>query len=134
MPPTAVQLSCELCTARKVKCDKGDPCSACQRAGVKCEPVNRKRLARGRKGGRKSVDSTLNARLQKLESLVKSFGPSPPAQDASNHVSGDLSGLAGRSERSATERYIGGPFWSALSKEVITDILVIGYLTESLKM
>ncbi len=44
------QISCELCQRRKVRCDKGNPCSTCQRVGVKCEVSSRQRLPRGRNG------------------------------------------------------------------------------------
>ena len=66
-------LSCELCRHRKIRCDKGDPCGTCQKAGVKCVPVNRQRLPRGRNGGRRKGDAELKARIGRLESLVKTL-------------------------------------------------------------
>jgi len=69
----APTLSCELCRQRKVKCDKGSPCSTCQRAGVSCVAIKRPRLPRGRNGGRPPGDNELRARVAKLESLVKSL-------------------------------------------------------------
>lgn len=75
--PTAT-LSCELCRHRKIKCDKQVPCGTCQKAGVKCIPVNRQRLPRGRNGGRRKADAELKARVNRLETLVKSLETGTP--------------------------------------------------------
>lgn len=73
-------LSCNFCRHRKIKCDKLDPCTACQRAGVNCESVRRKRLPRGRhisksalnnrgRGSNKTRDA-LKEKIDRLEALV----------------------------------------------------------------
>lgn len=67
--PTA-RLSCQQCSQRKTKCDKGLPCSACQKAGLGCVAVNRQRLPRGRSGHTKRRDGLLKARIDRLEALV----------------------------------------------------------------
>ncbi|KAL6716437.1 hypothetical protein ACLMJK_006004 [Lecanora helva] len=114
------QPSCELCQRRKVRCDKGNPCSTCRRTGVKCEVTSRRRLPRGRNGGRRKGDVDLKARIAKLENLVSSLGgeSSPGAnlpavgkepkrdETASKEPSGDMT------------RFIGSSFWSNLSSEV----------------
>ena len=63
------QLSCETCSERKLRCDKGDPCSRCKKSGATCKPVYRKRRARGRHVG--STENTdLRERLARLEELL----------------------------------------------------------------
>ena len=67
------ELSCEACTERKVRCDKGNPCSTCQATGVVCVPTQRKRLPRGRHVRENKVNkenTELRERLARLESLI----------------------------------------------------------------
>ena len=66
-------LSCEMCRHRKIRCDKGQPCTNCQKSGIRCVAQNRQRLPRGRNGGRKKADVELKARVGRLESLVKTL-------------------------------------------------------------
>jgi hypothetical protein len=62
--------ACTICARRKVKCDKTDPCSNCQKAGTQCSyeapapPKPRKRAA----------DEDLLARLAVYEELMKKNG------------------------------------------------------------
>jgi hypothetical protein len=70
-------LSCHFCRHRKIKCDKLDPCTACQRAGVNCESVRRKRLPRGRHisksvatRGSNTTRDALKEKIDRLEALV----------------------------------------------------------------
>ncbi|EED24382.1 C6 transcription factor, putative [Talaromyces stipitatus ATCC 10500] len=73
-------LSCEFCRRRKIKCDKLDPCTNCQRAGVKCESIRRKRLPRGRHITKSTASSrrrrssssrdALREKIDRLEALV----------------------------------------------------------------
>jgi Fungal Zn(2)-Cys(6) binuclear cluster domain len=65
--------SCNLCRRRKIKCDRADPCSHCVRAGAVCVSSAPSGAARGRKGGRRKVDSELLDRIAKLENLVKNI-------------------------------------------------------------
>lgn len=67
-------LSCELCSKRKIRCDKRQPCAACVKAGKECVPVVRARLPRGRRGGRKEANTELRNRVRRLENLVQSLG------------------------------------------------------------
>ncbi|KAL1301857.1 hypothetical protein AAFC00_006042 [Neodothiora populina] len=72
-PPGVALLSCELCSKRKIRCDKRQPCGACSKAGKECTPVVRPRLPRGRRGGRKEANTELRLRVKKLEELVSSL-------------------------------------------------------------
>lgn len=113
------QLSCELCQRRKVRCDKGNPCSTCRRAGVKCEITTRKRLPRGRNGGRRKGDLDLKARIAKLENLVLNLsGTSGP--DSGDNVAQQEETNSQGSPKPPTDlgRYLGSSFWSTLSSEV----------------
>ena len=125
------QSSCELCQRRKVRCDKGNPCSTCRRAGVKCEVSTRRRLPRGRNGGRRKGDTDLKARIAKLENLVSTLGgdtspsrslpaagPEPKCDEGvQKEPSGDMS------------RYLGSSFWSNLSSEVSATLRTVIHST-----
>jgi hypothetical protein len=86
------RLSCVKCTQRKVKCDKGLPCSNCQRAGIPCVPIERQRLPRGRHRGAVAVasqhakerENELQDRLARLESLVKDLVASASLGNTTN--------------------------------------------------
>lgn len=75
MPPVAPvglqrhKQTCSLCARRKVKCDKGDPCSNCMKAKVQClyeaaAPRLRKR----------PVDEDLLKRISLYEALLQKHG------------------------------------------------------------
>jgi hypothetical protein len=71
LPPTAPQglhrHTCSLCARRKVKCDKGDPCSNCFKAQAQClyeaPAPNRPR--------KRAADEDLLARLALYEDLMR---------------------------------------------------------------
>ncbi|KAL4895242.1 fungal-specific transcription factor domain-containing protein [Aspergillus ambiguus] len=71
----SVRLTCELCRQRKVKCDKLNPCTNCQRLGATCVPVERARLPRGRSKRAANEppgdESVLRDRVSRLEDLVR---------------------------------------------------------------
>ena len=83
------QLSCELCHARKVKCDKLKPCTNCKSAGVACQPIHRKRLSRGRHVRNVAADRDLRERVQRLETLITDLGTnsSPSGSKFPPHLS-----------------------------------------------
>ena len=122
------QSSCELCQRRKVRCDKGNPCSTCRRAGVKCEVIARQRLPRGRNGGRRKGDVDLKARIAKLENLVSSLGADRSSDDASPASGpGQLrDDTIRRTPSSDMSRYLGSSFWANLSTEVCILSFIFG--------
>lgn len=63
--------SCQLCTKRKVKCDKRDPCSYCVRCGQACTRPDAN-LPRPRK--KRFAEAELLARLKRYEEALKSYG------------------------------------------------------------
>lgn len=63
--------SCQLCTKRKVKCDKRDPCSYCIRCGQACTRPDAN-LPRPRK--KRFAEAELLARLKRYEEALKSYG------------------------------------------------------------
>lgn len=70
MAPLDGKFSCQVCHKRKVKCDRKQPCSQCQKGGVDCiylapvPPRRRKRVA----------DKDLLARLRRYEDQLKRAG------------------------------------------------------------
>lgn len=114
-PPAVVQLACKSCQAKKLKCDKGNPCSNCDRAGVACLSVTRSRLPRGRNGGRKSDSDDLRDRVKRLEALVRGqitakseMGLATSTAPAGVPLSPDVENVT----------YLGGGFWATLCNEV----------------
>ncbi|KAI7681663.1 hypothetical protein KC322_g14157, partial [Hortaea werneckii] len=85
----ASRLSCEQCQARKTKCDKNLPCSACVKAGHQCTPVQRQRLPRGRSGKARSREDALKARIGRLESVVTQLQSVVPGGTAAALVPGE---------------------------------------------
>jgi Fungal Zn(2)-Cys(6) binuclear cluster domain len=81
--------SCNLCRRRKVKCDRGDPCSHCVRLGAACVFTAPSGAPRGRKGGRRKLDSELLNRIARLEILLKQ-GSSGTAQAIPSGSDGTL--------------------------------------------
>ncbi|OOF91978.1 hypothetical protein ASPCADRAFT_176596 [Aspergillus carbonarius ITEM 5010] len=89
-PPTVSQelnrqrLACSLCSRRKVKCDKGDPCSNCHKAGAKCL-YEAPTPTRPRK---RAADEELLTRIARYEDLLREhnidFEPHTPTWIYSN--------------------------------------------------
>lgn len=130
-----VRLSCETCRQRKVKCDKLDPCTNCQRLGARCVPVERARLPRGR-SGRLAIerpgdqDANLKDRVSKLESIIRDLARGgsqasarailaaaveESAQDGHTSL-GEDDAQGGGIHRPDT--YLGSSFWANLLNEV----------------
>ena len=138
-PATRVVASCDLCRRRKVKCDRGNPCSNCLRSGATCVSSTSLRVPRGRKGGRRKPDAELLKRIAKLENLVKNLesdndrvtpaARAPKARDVQPACGesdvGNVSMRLAKSPESThsspkdnLDRYLGSSFWIALSDEV----------------
>ena len=95
-----VRLSCELCRQRKVKCDKLNPCTNCQRFGATCVPVERARLPRGRSGRvtSKNVsgqDTGLKERVDRLEELLR---------EITEHEDGSIAAQIGSSSSGSSDQ------------------------------
>ncbi|OOF99071.1 hypothetical protein ASPCADRAFT_163043 [Aspergillus carbonarius ITEM 5010] len=120
---------------RKVKCDKLDPCTNCQRLGARCVPVERARLPRGR-SGRLAIerpgdqDANLKDRVSKLESIIRDLARGgsqasarailaaaveESAQDGHTSL-GEDDAQGGGIHRPDT--YLGSSFWANLLNEV----------------
>ncbi|RDL41217.1 uncharacterized protein BP5553_01196 [Venustampulla echinocandica] len=70
--------SCVLCSQRKVKCDRKDPCLNCVRAGAECIPSNPAPPRRRKR----TVEVGLHERLQRCEDLLKTYGLSIDGENA----------------------------------------------------
>ncbi|KAL4913703.1 hypothetical protein BDW62DRAFT_191921 [Aspergillus aurantiobrunneus] len=69
--PAAEKLACHRCRQRKVKCDRGSPCSHCIKAGTQCSyaPAPKPRERRQRVMVSNSYDSKLDAISRKIDKL-----------------------------------------------------------------
>lgn len=65
--------SCLACRERKVKCDRGSPCSNCAKADKLCSFVP---PVRGKRKRTKPPRESLHAKLMRYESLLRSYGAS----------------------------------------------------------
>ena len=72
--------SCVTCRKRKVKCDKRQPCSNCQKAGIECVFP---RPGRAPRRSKKPPDAELLARLRRLEGVVQKLGKGVDGEDSS---------------------------------------------------
>jgi hypothetical protein len=125
----APRLACQRCKQKKLKCDKGTPCSACRKADLVCHAVQRIRLPRGKSGTTKTHNKLLETRVARIEALLEqqvnasspkylasAFEPSSyqmhvPASD------GSTTGKANGHRRMISD-FVAPDFWSALSAEV----------------
>jgi hypothetical protein len=131
--------SCDLCRRRKIKCDRGKPCSNCLRSGVVCVSSAISRVPRRRQGGRRKPDGEILKRIAKLENLVKyleteNSGVTPADSVANNGGALPTSEVPDTEKASEVQlkslesapspvkdnldRYLGTSFWVTLSDEV----------------
>jgi Fungal Zn(2)-Cys(6) binuclear cluster domain len=131
--------SCDLCRRRKVKCDKGKPCSNCLRARVACVSSTLPHVTRARKVGRRKIDGEILKRIAKLENLVKyletendgvlsatpaaNTGDAQPTSEMANPGRASERYLKSletvkRSPKDNLDRYLSSSFWVTLSDEV----------------
>jgi hypothetical protein len=73
--------SCVTCRKRKVRCDKTDPCTNCQKAGIECIFPQPGRAPRRSK---KPADAELLARLRRLEGVVQKLGKGVDGDDTAS--------------------------------------------------
>ncbi|CAN9314268.1 unnamed protein product [Alternaria alternata] len=116
------RLACQQCKSRKIKCDKGAPCSACRNSGLSCHAVQRARLPRGKTAKGSTSNRDLAARVARIEILLEQQSKQTASQGTTSDqvpVTGNLrnDGLMGvTSEKIAA--FVAPDFWSALSSEV----------------
>ncbi|GLB02353.1 hypothetical protein AtubIFM57258_003698 [Aspergillus tubingensis] len=133
-----VRLSCETCRQRKVKCDKLNPCTNCQRLGTRCVPVERARLPRGRSGRPATErpgdqDANLKDRVAKLETIIRELarGGNQASARAILAAAVDEGSQAGSSDGEhgddddsqpgsvrTPDTYLGSSFWASLLNEL----------------
>lgn len=137
MNSTEVQVPCNICRKRKVRCDKKLPCSNCQRLGFECsydDPI--RGLKRAISGGSSTRDTAeLSGRMVRLESLVRNLSKQPglprpdpsgentlpnasrPAESTSDFSKTDVD--AGNLVLTSTSsRQVVSSFWAGLFDEV----------------
>ncbi|KAH8625605.1 hypothetical protein IG631_19484 [Alternaria alternata] len=116
------RLACQQCKSRKIKCDKGAPCSACRNSGLSCHAVQRARLPRGKTAKGLASNRDLAARVARIEILLEQQSKQTVSQGiASDQVSipGNLrnDGLVGVASEKIAD-FVAPDFWNALSSEV----------------
>ena len=139
-PPSANakrhQLSCTHCRQRKIKCDKVQPCSPCQRSSFECIYPERVRHIKKKKSARTSNDELLR-RLGRMEDLIEKIktegresndssvtedreSRSPSVPQIRRELSEESRSQDGGSEipGEGTKKYIGGAFFRSLANEV----------------
>lgn len=130
MIPTP-RLACEQCKKRKIRCNKGSPCSACKHADLQCHTVQRARLPRGKSGKSRAHNTQLEDRVARIESLlaqqsrVSSESSSISSSDeptrtatsmfSSNYTKGSASVYF---PAVTVASFVASEFWTALSEEV----------------
>ncbi|KAK4984755.1 hypothetical protein LTR66_008389 [Elasticomyces elasticus] len=78
--------SCVTCRKRKVKCDKLNPCSNCNKAHIECVfPAPGRAPRKARKSG-DAKDAELLARLRRLEGVVKGMGVDVPVEQGGMEI------------------------------------------------
>ena len=131
------QIPCNICRKRKVRCNKGLPCSNCQRLGFECsydDPSHGlKRTFSGNGSTRDTAE--LSGRMVRLESLVRNLSKQPglPRPDPSeDNTLANLSRPADSAKdfskieidagklvlTSASSRHVVSSFWAGLFDEV----------------
>ena len=73
-PVRPESFSCFICRQRKVKCDRGNPCSNCVKAAEKCSYIA---PVRGKRRISKPAKEGLHAKLKRYEQLLESHGLNP---------------------------------------------------------
>ena len=96
MTPTyeiSAVISCVNCRRKKVKCDRQQPCSACQKSGLICVPAAKARASKSKKTEMRARNSELQSRLDRLESLFEKFEglPAPLVEPVDERPPQDLS-------------------------------------------
>ncbi|KAI0899089.1 hypothetical protein F4806DRAFT_324112 [Annulohypoxylon nitens] len=111
---------------RKIKCDKSNPCSSCAKADMKCVPIYRKRLPRGRHVHPRSAATThesdeLRERIMRLEALVADLGGTSDtsATDTPSKLgSAALPSCCDVADRIGSGKQFGREFWAHIAEEV----------------
>ncbi|KAH6894688.1 fungal-specific transcription factor domain-containing protein [Thelonectria olida] len=74
--------SCELCKARKVKCDRAEPaCSWCARHNRTCVYVERQKI-----GNRAGINLELEAKVNRIDALLQALGRRVEAHISHDHA------------------------------------------------
>ena len=147
-PPTVgmnspeVQIPCNICRKRKVRCNKELPCSNCQRLGFECSYDDPSRNLKCAISGGGSIRDTveLSRRMVRLESLVRNVSNQPglprpdPSGDSTPPIALRLDGNTRDLKKadidagefvltSASSRHVVSSFWAGLFDEVCTCAL-----------
>jgi hypothetical protein len=127
---TVPRLACEQCKGRKIRCNKGSPCSACKNAGINCHTVQRARLPRGKSSKPHKQNNKLEDRVARIESLLAQqadvSGASCSATSSESVRKVETNTILGFAELTTSEPTLGTrlahlvapDFWNTLSEEI----------------
>ncbi|KAK7185955.1 hypothetical protein DPSP01_009894 [Paraphaeosphaeria sporulosa] len=117
------RLACQQCKQRKIRCDKGTPCSACSRSGLSCHVIQRARLPRGRTAKTRSANTNIETRIVRIEHLLEEYNqkhalPLHPSAQIEDHpvVNGNAS--VGTASNARMDDFVAPDFWKLLSEEI----------------
>jgi hypothetical protein len=96
------QLSCIACRQKKVRCDRGEPCSVCQRMGINCTFPPRKHYDARRRNHR-IYQSELESRINALERQLAEARNAAPVQ-IDNHLRQGFDTLSATSATGGMEK------------------------------
>jgi hypothetical protein len=121
-------LSCSSCRHKKLKCDRGQPCSACTKSSANCEYSY---VVTQKNPKPHTTNDTAASRLQKLEDMVNglmhtapmsTFVTTPPDSSTSpqNDTSAysDVSAGGHLSHQGTQVNYIGGTHWASILESI----------------
>ncbi|KAF2438160.1 hypothetical protein P171DRAFT_424256 [Karstenula rhodostoma CBS 690.94] len=117
------RLACQQCKKRKIRCDKGTPCSACRRGGLSCHAIQRARLPRGRTARARGANTNIETRIARIEDLLEDYNEKHALQlQASTHAEKHLvhngTASAGPISNARMDDFVAPDFWRLLSEEV----------------
>ncbi|KAJ8115101.1 hypothetical protein OPT61_g3182 [Boeremia exigua] len=105
----APRLACQQCKQRKLRCDKGSPCTACRTAGLACQVVQRARLPRGKSAKNRKQRQSLDGRIKQLEALLEQHNIIHTPHLSCAHRPGPAPNGS---------QFLAPEFWSSLSESV----------------
>ncbi|KAL5394973.1 hypothetical protein PMIN02_004531 [Paraphaeosphaeria minitans] len=117
------RLACQQCKQRKIRCDKGTPCSACSRSGLSCHVIQRARLPRGKTAKARSANINIETRIARIEQLLEEYNEKhalPTQIEAQPEARPVLhrNALIGTISNSRMDDFVAPDFWKLLSEEI----------------
>ncbi|CAI7566602.1 unnamed protein product [Penicillium crustosum] len=107
-PSVEGALACDLCFARKVKCDRGNPCGGCLESKAHCLRTRRKRVRKSRPAQQSISNERIHSIIKRVSNLedclagVTSLAASPKLSPYNRDVTSDAEALRTKSSLSTS--------------------------------